>query len=67
MGKVNLREKTGKDGNRDKKRGGIDANRKRFPELFPPDKNAYNVVEIEAGMMKQCFSSRSWIDETIRC
>jgi len=32
----------------------------------PPEKNANNVVEIEAGMIKQYFSSRSWIDETIR-
>ena len=37
------------------------------PGLLPPEKNAYNVVEIEAGMIKQYFSSRSWIDETIRC
>jgi len=34
---------------------------------FPPEKNANNTVEIEAGMMKQYFSSRSWIDETICC
>ena len=38
-----------------------------FPQTFPPEKNADNVVEIEAGMMKQYFSHRSWIDETIRC
>jgi len=25
------------------------------------------IVEIKAGMIKQYFSSRSWIDETIRC
>jgi len=31
---------------------------------FPPEKNANNIVEIEAGMMKQYFSGRSWIDET---
>jgi len=34
---------------------------------FSPEKNENNVVEIEAGMIKQYFSSRSWIDETIRC
>jgi len=39
-----------------------------FPiELFLLEKNANKVVEIEAGMIKQYFSSRSWIDETIRC
>jgi len=37
------------------------------PGLFPPEKTANNVVEIEAGMIKQYFSSRSWMDETIRC
>ena len=37
------------------------------PETFPQDKNANNVVEIEAGIIKQYFSSRSWIDETILC
>jgi len=35
--------------------------------VFPPEKNANSVVEIEAGMIKQYFSSRSWIDETSRC
>jgi len=38
-----------------------------FPRTFPPEKNANNVVEIKAGMIKQYFLSRSWIDETIRC
>ena len=33
----------------------------------PPEKNAFNVVEIEAVMIKQYFSSRIWVDETIRC
>jgi len=37
------------------------------PRTFPPEKNANNVVKIEAGMIKQYFSSTSWIDETIRC
>ena len=37
------------------------------PRTFPPDKNTNIVVEIEAGMIVQHFSSRSWIDETIRC
>jgi len=37
------------------------------PELFALEKNANNFVEIEAGMIKQYFSSRRWIDETIRC
>src|SRR6218665_2384708 len=37
------------------------------PGISPTDKNANNVVEIEAGMIKQYFSSQSWIDETIRC
>ena len=37
------------------------------PGLFPLEKNANNVVEIEAGMMKQYFLGRSWIAETIRC
>jgi len=37
------------------------------PWTFSPEKNANNVVEIEAGMIKQYFSSRSWIDETICC
>ena len=37
------------------------------PGLFPPEKNANSVVEIEAGMIEQYLSSRSWIDETIRC
>jgi len=37
------------------------------PGLFPSEKNANNVGEIEAGMIKQYFSSSSWIDETIRC
>ena len=32
-----------------------------------PQKIANNVVEIEAGMIKQYFSSRSWIGETIHC
>jgi len=35
-----------------------------FPRT-PPEKNANNVVEIEAGVMKQL--SRCWIDETILC
>jgi len=34
---------------------------------FRPEKNANNVVEIEAGMIKQYFASRIWIDEAIRC
>jgi len=38
---------------------------RRFPGLFPRRENA-NGVEIEALMIKQYFSSRSWIDETIR-
>ena len=44
-----------------------------FPRTFPPDispgfsPEVNNVVEIEAGMIKQYFSNRSWIDETIRC
>jgi len=38
-----------------------------FPPDFSPGENANNFVEIEAGMMKQHFSSRSWIDKTIRC
>jgi len=33
------------------------------PRTFPPEKNANNVVEIEAGMIKQYFSSRSWNGE----
>jgi len=37
------------------------------PGHFPPEKNANDVVEIEDGMMKQYFSSTSWIDKTIRC
>ena len=37
------------------------------PELLTLEKNANNVVEIEDEMIKQYFSSRSWIDETIRC
>jgi len=36
------------------------------PGHFLPEKYANNVVEIEAGRIKQYFSSRSWIDETIR-
>ena len=36
------------------------------PNTFPPEKYANNVVEIEAGMIKQYFSSIGWIDETIR-
>jgi len=27
----------------------------------------HNVVEIEAGLLKQYLLSKSWIDETIRC
>jgi len=38
-----------------------------FPRTFLPEKNENNVVEIEAGMIKQYFSSRSWIDERICC
>jgi len=37
------------------------------PGHFPLEKNANNFVEIEAGMIKQYFFSRRWIDETIRC
>ena len=36
-----------------------------FPEDFSLKENANN-VEIEAGLMKQCLLSRSWID-TILC
>src|SRR6218665_1055697 len=32
------------------------------PRTFSTEQNANNVVKIEAGMMKQCFSSRSWIN-----
>jgi len=35
------------------------------PPDIPPANNANNVVEIEAGMIKQYFSSRSRFDETI--
>ena len=41
-----------------------------IPRTFTPGENANNVVEIEAGMIKQYFSSissRCWIDETIGC
>ena len=39
-----------------------------FPHgLLIPENNANNVVEIEAGMIKQYFSDRSWIDEAILC
>ena len=38
-----------------------------FPPGLPPQKNANNVVEIEAEMIQQYFSSRSWIDETTHC
>ena len=34
---------------------------------IPRKKTENNVVDIEAGMIKQYFSSRSWIDETILC
>jgi len=40
------------------------------PRTFSLDKNANNVVEIEAGLMKKYVLSRSWncwIDETILC
>ena len=37
------------------------------PRTFLPEKNANNVVEIEAGMIKQYLSSRNWIEEAIRC
>jgi len=30
---------------------------------FPLEKNANNVVKIEAGLMKQNLLSRSWIDK----
>jgi len=37
------------------------------PGHFPPERNANNVVKIEAAMIKQYFSSRSWIYDTIHC
>ena len=37
------------------------------PGLFPRVKNANNIVEIEAGLMKQNLLSGGWIDETIPC
>jgi len=32
-----------------------------------PEKNANNVAQIEAELMKQYLFSRRWIDETIPC
>ena len=46
---------------------GLGISSRTFSPGPTPEKNANNVVEIEAGMIKQYFSSRSWIDETIRC
>ena len=37
------------------------------PRTFQLEKNANSVVEIDAGMIKQYFLSRSLIDEIIRC
>ena len=37
------------------------------PGHYPPEKTANYAVEIEVETIKQYFSSRSWIDETIRC
>jgi len=41
--------------------------RKFPPRTYFPENNENYVDEIVAGMIKQYFSSRSWIDDTIRC
>src|SRR6218665_3758207 len=41
--------------------GGVISSPDISPGLFPTEKNANNVVEIEARMIKQYFSSRSWL------